>query len=111
MSSRRRATSPAFLTYTYGPGWKVPDPAFHFDHPPENTRMMAQWWRGSRLRLWYWSAFYGPPKAALVPDEPSLFAQWVAGRIEPGSRVIELGSGTGRDAVWLGQSGIQSHRE
>jgi len=98
---------PAFLSYTYGPEWKVPDPAFHFDHPHENTLMMSQWWRGSRLRLWYWSAFYGSPTAALVPDEPSLFAQWVAGRIEPGSGVVELGSGTGRDAVWLARQGFR----
>ncbi|MCW2847758.1 MAG: hypothetical protein JWR90_1732 [Marmoricola sp.] len=97
----------AFLAYTYGPGWRVPDPAFHFDHPPENTQMMSQWWRGSRLRLWYWSAFYESPRAALVPKEPSLFARWVAERIEPGARVVELGSGTGRDAVWLAEQGFQ----
>jgi SAM-dependent methyltransferase len=97
----------AFLTFTYGPGWRVPDPSFHFAHPPANSRMMSQWWRGARLRLWYWSAFYESPKAARVPTEPSLFAQWVAGRVEPGSRIIELGSGTGRDAVWLAKQGFQ----
>jgi SAM-dependent methyltransferase len=97
----------AFLAYTYGPGWKVPDPAFHFDHPPENTQMMSQWWRGSRLRLWHWSAFYESPRAAEVPDEPSLFAQWVAERIEPEAQVVELGSGTGRDAAWLAEQGFQ----
>ena len=31
----------AFLAYTYGPGWRVPDPAFHFEHPAEHTRMMS----------------------------------------------------------------------
>jgi hypothetical protein len=97
----------AFLTFTYGPGWQVPDPAFHFTHSAANTRMMTQWWRGARARLWHWSAFYGSQRAALVPAEPSLFAHWVAGRIEPGSRIVELGSGTGRDAVWLAQQGFQ----
>ena len=97
----------AFLAYTYGPGWKVPDPAFHFNHPPENTEMMSQWWRGSRTRLWHWSAFYrSAVKVAKVPETPSPFARWVAGRIDPGSRVVELGSGTGRDAVWLAQQGF-----
>jgi hypothetical protein len=97
----------AFLAYTYGPGWKVPDPAFHFDHPAENTQIMGQWWRGSRTRLWFWSAFYEGSKASRVPEEPSRFAHWVAERLEPGSRVIELGAGTGRDAVWLAQQGLQ----
>jgi hypothetical protein len=97
----------AFLAFTYGPGWKVPDPAFHFAHPPEHITMMAQWWRGARLRMWYWAAYYESPRAALVPEEPSLFAPWVAGRIEPGARVVELGSGNGRDAVWLAQQGFE----
>ena len=91
----------AFLTYTYGPGWKVPDPAFHFDHPPENTAMMSHWVRGSRRRLWYWSAFYTSPDLKKVPTEPSLFAPWVAERIEPrcAHHRARLGDGSGRDLV------------
>ena len=96
----------AFLACTYGPGWRVPDPAFHFRHPPENARMMAQWWRGARLRLWHWSAFYESAGVKRVPSEPSLFAPWVAGRIEPGAEIVELGSGTGRDAVWFKEQGF-----
>lgn len=96
----------AFLTYTYGPGWRVPDPAFHFDHPPENKLMMSQWWRSSRARLWHWADFYQSEAVAKVPTEPSLFAQWVATRIEPAARVVELGSGTGRDAIWFAQQGL-----
>lgn len=95
----------AFLTYTYGPGWRVPDPAFHFDHPPENKQLMSQWLRGSRSRLWHWQEFYQSGRSKEVPRTPSLFAQWVAPRIDPGSEVIELGCGTGRDAVWLAQQG------
>lgn len=98
----------AFLTYTYGPGWQVPDPAFHFDHPPENTEMMSQWWRGSRSRLWHWSAFYrSDVKVAKIPTEPSRFAQWVVGRIDADAQIVELGSGTGRDAVWLAEQGFK----
>ena len=96
----------AFLAYTYGPSWRVPDPAFHFEHPPENTRMMSQWWRGTRTRLAHWQAFYTSGDVKRVPSGPSLFASWVAGRIEPGSRVVELGSGTGRDAYWLADQGF-----
>ncbi len=94
-----------FLAYTYGPGWRVPDPAFHFDHPPENTQIMSHWWRGTRRRLWYWAAFYESGEAAKVPTEPSLFARHVASRVEPGARIVELGSGTARDAIWLAEQG------
>lgn len=96
----------AFLAYTYGPTWSVPDPAFHFEHPEEHTRIMSGWWRGSRTRLHHWQSFYSSPDADRVPREPSAFASWVADRIEAGSRVVELGSGTGRDAFWLADQGF-----
>ncbi len=97
----------AYLAYTYGPGWRVPDPAFHFDHPPENKQVMSQWLRGSRTRLWYWQEFYQSARVRDVPRTPSLFAGWVAGRLEPGSRVVELGCGNGRDSVWLAEQGFR----
>jgi protein-L-isoaspartate O-methyltransferase len=98
------ADVPRFLEFTYGPGWKVPDPAFHFDHPPANVRRMSQWFRGTRNRLPYWQEFYKGPHRK-VPTTPSQFATWAEQRMEPGSRVVELGAGTGRDAVWFAQRG------
>ena len=38
---------------------------------------------------------------------PSAFAGWVADRLEPGTTVIEIGSGTGQDAVLLGRRGFE----
>jgi hypothetical protein len=94
------ADVPRFLEFTYGPGWKVPDPAFHFDHPPENVRRMSQWFRGTRNRLPHWQEFYKGPHEH-IPTGPSDFASWAEGRMDPGSAVVELGAGTGRDAVWF----------
>ena len=93
-----------FLEFTYGPGWRVPDPAFHFDHPLANVQRMSHWFRGSRNRLPHWQEFYKGPHLK-VPSTPSKFAAWAQQRMEPGSPVVELGAGTGRDAVWLAQRG------
>ena len=98
------ADVPRFLEFTYGPGWKVPDPAFHFDHPPANVRRMSHWFRGGRNRLPYWQEFYKGPHRR-VPTEPSRFASWAEERMESGTPVVELGVGTGRDAVFLMQRG------
>jgi hypothetical protein len=98
------ADVPRFLEFTYGPGWQVPDPAFHFDHPPANVRRMVQWFRGTRNRLPHWQEFYKGPHTR-VPASPSRFAAWAHERMAPGSPVVELGAGTGRDMVWLARQG------
>lgn len=98
------ADVPRFLEFTYGPGWKVPDPAFHFDHPAAHVRRMSQWFRGTRNRLPHWQEFYKGPYRQ-VPTTPSDFAGWAGSRMEPGSPIVELGAGTGRDAVGFVRSG------
>lgn len=57
----------------------------------------------------WWDAFYadrerGVPFFRDVPDE-SLVAWHEAGLIPAGGRVLDLGSGPGRNAVWLAQQG------
>jgi len=94
-----------FLAFTYGPGWRVPDPAFHFDHSRDDVRRMDAWFRAARRRYRFWHDFYGSRRAAKVPTGPSPFAQWVEERIQPGSRVLDVGCGTGRDAVWFAAQG------
>jgi SAM-dependent methyltransferase len=94
-----------FLTFTYGPGWRIPDPAFHFRHPQATKDRMNQWLRTGRHGIVHWEAFYNQGRADQVPTGPSPFAQWVEERVDPGSRILELGSGTGRDAIWFAQQG------
>ena len=40
-----------------------------------------------------------------LPSGPSDFAHWVGERIEPGSRVVDVGAGNGRDALWFAEQG------
>lgn len=101
------ADVPRFLEFTYGPGWQVPDPSFHFDHPQQNVRRMGHWFRGTRTRLPFWQDFYKGPHRSL-PEGPSPFALWAAERMKPHDRVVELGSGTGQDAIWFAGNGHQT---
>jgi SAM-dependent methyltransferase len=94
-----------FLEFTYGPSWRIPDPAFKFGHDPADVHRMDAWFRATRRRVRFWHDFYRSPRANRVPKKHSLFAAWVDERIEPKGRVIDVGSGTGRDSVWFAQSG------
>jgi hypothetical protein len=93
------------LEFTYGPSWRVPDPAFHFDHHPDDVQRMSAWFRAGRTRLRFWQDFYKSPDSARVPVEPSLFARWVHERLEEPAEILDLGTGTGRDATYLASLG------
>ena len=97
------------LAFTYGPKWRVPDPAFHFDHDPVDVRRMDGWFRSTRRRLRFWGDFYKSPDSAQVPAGPSLFAGWVQQRLEERQAgqapVLDVGAGTGRDSTFLAEQG------
>jgi len=97
------------LAFTYGPGWRVPDPAFHFDHDPVDVRRMDAWFRSPRRRLRFWHDFYKGPDSARVPTEESPFARWaqerIAERLGGRGHVLDVGAGTGRDAAYFAAQG------
>jgi hypothetical protein len=97
------------LAFTYGPTWRVPDPAFHFDHDRADVRRMDSWFRSARRRMRFWQDFYKSPDAQKVPEGPSLFAQWVEQRLaarggDP-AHVLDVGAGTGRDSAYFAANG------
>lgn len=51
----------------------------------------------------YWNQYY---KNRVCSEEPSPFAQYVATLVEPGRRMVELGCGNGRDAVFFAGQGL-----
>ncbi len=51
----------------------------------------------------YWNQYY---KNRVCPEEPSAFARYVSTLVEPGKRMVELGCGNGRDAVFFAARGL-----
>lgn len=52
----------------------------------------------------YWTDYY---RSGAVPEEPSLFAQYVLQNyVQEGDRLIELGCGNGRDARFFAANGV-----
>lgn len=69
------------------------------------TRRIHSWMRGADANRDHWLTFYRGPADA-VSGTPSPFAAWFAGRERPGGRVVDIGCGTGRDALWLAEQGF-----
>ena len=94
------------LEVSYGPGWRVPDPSFRHEPGPEITRRFDGWFGSLMRNRRDWERYL--TDLAKDPEHgPSAFAGWVADRLEPGTTVIEIGSGTGQDAVLLGRRGFE----
>lgn len=91
----------SLLEATYGPGWRVPDPAFQYRVPAATRRRLTGWMRQGLADRRYWTKALGDDE----PAAPSDFAAWFAGR-EPGAaRVVDIGCGAGQDALWLAECG------
>ena len=93
------------LEATYGPGWKVPDPAFHFETPQSTHRRLNGWYRGMRAFRNEWDRRYSQLREKLPPLEPSALARQVARDEGLERRIIDIGAGRGTDALWLARQG------
>ena len=95
----------AFLTATYGPDWRVPDPAYKFGTPVSTHRRLNGWFRGTRVKREAWDRTYsrlpGAPEVV-----PSGFAAWVLeqeGQVP--AQVVDVGCGRAVDDLWLARQG------
>ncbi len=97
------------LEATYGPGWKVPDPAFHFETPRTTYRRLNGWFRGNRIFRNEWDARYSGGVRDKVPGGgPSSLAQFVLEQEGDIDLLVDLGAGRGGDALWFARQGVST---
>jgi SAM-dependent methyltransferase len=94
------------LAVSYGPGWRVPDPSFRHEPGPEVTTRFDGWFGSLMRNRRDWERYLAD--RAQDPDHgPSEFADWVADRLAAGTTLIEVGCGTGRDAMHIAGRGFE----
>lgn len=92
------------LEANYGPRWRVPDPAFRFDTPPQTRRRLENWFPGLNGGRDEWEdALRAERRGARAGG--SGFVRWVQERLDPQAPVIDLGCGNGADARALAAAG------
>jgi hypothetical protein len=100
------ANTDEFLAATYGPGWRVPDPAYKFETPESTHRRLNGWFRGTRVKREAWDRTYSRTPSEPPVVEPTDFAEWVLaeeGRVP--ERVVDIGCGRGTDDLWFARRG------
>jgi len=103
------ADTDRFLTATYGPSWRVPDPAYHFETPRSTHRRLNGWFRGTRVNRAEWDRHWSAAERKGAPDlEPSALARWMRDRETDLGTVIDVGCGRGADVLWLASEGVPS---
>lgn len=95
------------LEAMYGPGWRVPDPAFHFETPLSTRRRLNGWFRGMRVFRNQWDARYSGGVKERVPTAgPSALARFVRSQEPSVELVVDVGGGRASDALWFSRRGV-----
>ncbi|HXH80457.1 class I SAM-dependent methyltransferase [Nocardioides sp.] len=93
------------LAAAYGPGWRVPDPAFQYVKDPDVQRRFDEWFRGTRLHRAAWDHRYGLARLLPPYQPPHDISRHLHEREDPDAWVLDLGCGRGRDSRWLAKQG------
>ena len=94
------------LVAMYGEAWRTPDPAFKFETPHSTTRRLDGWFRGTRVNRAEWDRRYSKRRDRAPDAQPSDLARLVLEREGADVEVVDVGGGTGRDALWLARQGL-----
>lgn len=103
----RQVPAPAdpetLLAATYGERWRVPDPSFKYSTPRALSRRLGGWFGGLVSHRKHWDSFSIKSRGK-VPARPSPFAKWVAAEYPSTRPLVDVGTGTGRDALWFART-------
>jgi hypothetical protein len=93
------------LEATYGPGWRVPDPAYHFHTARPTVLRLNGWFRGIRVLRSEWERKHSSSRDKSLRHGPSGLAELVVSREGVPGQVVDLGAGRGSDALWFARQG------
>ena len=98
------ADTDKFLTATYGPHWRVPDPAYKFTTPASTIELFNGWFRGMRTGRAGWHAYH--KRTAHHSTSVSAVAEAVAERHPDLATYVDIGCGRGTDVAWFADRGV-----
>ena len=93
------------LEAMYGPGWKVPDPAYQFGTPESTIRAFNQYFRPTRARRATWAITHRRTPVRVGRAAPSPLAEYVVEQEGVPEQVFDLGAGKAVDSVWFARQG------
>ena len=98
------ANADKFLTATYGPHWRVPDPAYKFTTPASTIELFNGWFRGMRTGRAGWHGYH--KRTAHQQPTVSEVARQVAERHPDLATYVDIGCGRGADVAWFADRGV-----
>ncbi|HEV2796391.1 MAG TPA: hypothetical protein VGV65_02135, partial [Nocardioides sp.] len=100
------ADTDRFLTATYGPGWRTPDPAYKFTTPASTIELFNGWFRGMRTGRAGWHGYH--KRTVDHPRSVSAAAREAAERHPDLATYVDIGCGRGTDVAWFADRGTSA---
>lgn len=94
------------LEASYGPGWRISDPAFRYETPDAITGRFMDWFGSLMMRRRHWDRLYRGILRVQVPKRHSGFAAWTLPQLPVGAVLLDVGCGNGRDTLWFARHGV-----
>ncbi|HCS62193.1 MAG TPA: hypothetical protein DIW46_12510 [Microbacterium sp.] len=101
------ANPEAWLSYAYGPGWRVPDPTFKFISPKSTLNRFEAWFGVFNRGRVYWDKRYLEYERAIGFGDANRPMRRFLRDLPANARILDLGCGDGR---WATEMSAAGHR-